>query len=82
MSQSGAMDLALATGADPASGEPLLARRRVSLATENPELRLEIDYARQLGPMRLALAAMSRLDADGEAGRHVHAFLVKASTKF
>ena len=82
MSQSGAMDLALATGADPASGEPLLARRRVSLATENPELRLEMDYARQLGPMRLALAAMSRLDADGEAGRHVHAFLVKASTKF
>jgi Subtilase family len=80
MSQSGAMDIALATGADFDTGAPIVERRRVSLATDTPETRLELGYTRRLGATRVA--AMSRFDADGEPGRDVHAFMLRTSTQF
>lgn len=82
MSRAGSMDLQLATGADLSTGAPVLANRRVSLATDNPETRVELGYARQVGSMRFAVSAMSRFDADGEPGRNIEALMVRTSTLF
>jgi hypothetical protein len=82
MSRSGAMDLEFATGADSATGAPIIERRRISLDTQTPETRMELGYARKMGPTRFAFAAMSRFNADGEAGRDVHALMVRAATSF
>lgn len=82
MSRSGAMNLLLATGADPQSGAPIFAAREVSLATQTPEWRVELGYARRVGPASLALAAMSRFDADGEAGREEHGALMRAAFQY
>jgi len=82
MSQSGAMDIALATGANLDTGAPIVERRRVSLATDTPETRLELGYARLMGATCVGLAALSRFDADGEPGRDVHAVMLRTSTQF
>jgi hypothetical protein len=82
MSRSGSMDMTFAVGADPITGAPVIENRRVSLATDTPELRLELGYAREAGPFRLSVSAMSRFDADGEAGRTRGAIILKTSTRF
>jgi len=82
MSRAGMMDLTLGVGADLVTGAPVIETRRMSLATEHPELRVELGYAREAGPLRLAVSALSRFDADGENGRNVTAVMFRASQRF
>jgi hypothetical protein len=76
------MDMTFAVGADPITGAPVIENRRVSLATDTPELRLELGYAREDGPFRLSVSAMSRFNADGEAGCTRGAVMLTTSTRF
>jgi hypothetical protein len=82
-STSGAMNLYLATGADPETGAPVMARRTVSLASKTPEQRIEAVYTRPMGrDAALALAVMARQDADGISGKQDQALMIRYQTSF
>lgn len=81
--RSGAMDLRLATAADPQTGTPLLADRRVSLRAQTPEQRLDVSYLAPMGrDGQIGVALLSRRHADGVAGRDETAAAIRLSTRF
>ncbi|MFZ4602743.1 MAG: S8 family peptidase [Caulobacterales bacterium] len=65
----GEIETAFAIGADPDTGAPIWSARRISLASQTPEMRLELGYARPAGARsRIGLAFTGRDNADGVAG--------------
>jgi hypothetical protein len=82
-SRTGGLDLMLGVGADAQTGAPILAERRIDFAAGAQELRLEAAYARPVGDTgHLALALLTRQDADGVAGAQDQAALIRFQTRF
>jgi hypothetical protein len=82
-SRSGAMSMVLAVGADPVTGAPIMADRRISLKGPALERRLEMSYVRPIArDGSLGVALLSRFDADGTPGREDHSALVRFIRRF
>jgi hypothetical protein len=82
-SRSGAMSMILAVGADPVTGAPIMADRRISLKGPALERRLEMSYVRPIArDGSLGVALLSRFDADGTPGREDHSALVRFIRRF
>jgi hypothetical protein len=81
--QSGHLDIALATGADPETGAPIVEDRRISLAAPAQELRSEASWVRPFGEdASFGLAVMHRANADSVAGREETSAALRFSTRF
>lgn len=82
-SRSGVMSLFMSVGANPETGAPIMADRRISLGSPTLERRIEMNYIRPVGrDASLGMALMSRFDADGQEGENDHSAMIRFVRRF